>query len=97
MNEFDRLWNMMDDLMEGLIDFDAFEREFDRQFAQMEQDFYREFVNTVRKTVELCHGIECCQPPEELHISLCRAIECTPQCAPTKKAKSGRHKPRKKP
>ena len=91
MNEFDRMWRMMDKFMDGDMDFDALEREFDKQFARMEQDFYKDFFHTLKKTVELCGSLECCPPPDDLHASLCRAIECTPQVPPKR-----RKKPRKK-
>ena len=83
---------MMDEFMEGGMDFNPMEREFDRQFAQMEQEFYRDFLHTMRKTIELCHNMECCQPPESLHDSLCRAIECTPQIKPRKRKSNPKKK-----
>ena len=81
MNEFDRIWRMMDRFMDGDMDFDALEKEFDKIFFQ-----------TLKKTIELCHNIECCPPPEDLHASLCKAIECTPQAQPKKR----KPKPKKK-
>ncbi len=87
MNEFDNLWKMMDRFMdcECDMDFAAFEREFDKQFAAMEAEFYREFFHTLKKTVELCKTMECCPPPETLHITLFHAIEQTPQKKPPQK------------
>ena len=82
MNEFDRIWRMMDKFMDGDMDFDALEREFDKIFFQ-----------TLKKTIELCQNLEYCPPPDDLHASLCKAIECTPQVQP-KKRKSKRKKKR---
>lgn len=81
MNDFDRIWRMMDKFRDGDMDFDALEREFDKIFFQ-----------TLKKTIELCHNLECCPPPETLHESLCKAIECTPQIQPRKR----KPKPKKK-
>ena len=81
MNDFDRIWRMMDKFMDGDMDFDALEKEFDKIF-----------FHTLQKTVELCHDLECCPPPDALHADLCRAIECTPQCQPKKR----KAKPKKK-
>ena len=73
------LRRLMDEFMECDMDFDTLEQEFERHFAALEQEFYREFFHTLKKTVELCHNMECCPPPETLHISLFQAIEHTPQ------------------
>jgi hypothetical protein len=79
MNEFEKIWRLMDGFCECDMDFDAFEKEFDRHFKAMEQEFYREFFMTLKKTVELCQSMECCEPPETLHITLLELIEKTPQ------------------
>ncbi len=87
MNEFDLLWKMMDEFMECECDkdFKTFDQECNRRFAAIEAEFYRQFFHTLKKTIDLCHAMECCEPPQTLHISLIQAIECTPQKKPAKK------------
>ena len=95
MMDFDKLWRLMDEFMECGMDFGAFEREFDRHFKELEQEFYRDFFHTLKKTIELCQGMECCAPPEQVHLSLIHAIELTPQKKTLPEPKSRRKRPKR--
>ena len=88
MRKFEMILLMMDKFMDCGMDFDTLEEEFDRRFAELEQEFYREFFQTLKKTVELCKNMECCNPPENLHCSLLEAIEKTPRKNPSAKRKA---------
>ena len=81
MIEFDEFFELISDFMNRELEAQLME-EFNRS---LEEEFFREFFNTFRKTVELCHCMECCEPPEEVHITLIRMIRQTPQIKPAAK------------
>jgi hypothetical protein len=90
--EFNKIWRMMDRFMDCDMDFDELEAQFEKSFQAIEADFYREFFNTLKKTVQLCQKMPCCQPPQEVRSNLIKALECTPQNCPPRKKVSRRKK-----
>lgn len=99
---------LIDDFLNNELSFELME-EFERA---LEEEFRREFFNTFKKTVELCHCVAQEEVPQELHVLViqticktrqlseaeCDQIDCesTSQAAPAKPKTSKARKPRKK-
>lgn len=66
---------LIDDFMNSELSFELME-EFERA---LEEEFRRQFFNTFKKTVELCHCVEQEEVPQELHILVIQSICKTPQ------------------
>ncbi len=89
MMDHDRIFELMERLMNEDLSLEGMER-----FQQeLEDEFFRQFFNTLKKTVELCHCFEEEEVPETLHIRVVQIICNTPQENPRQ---SLPNKPRKK-
>ena len=79
MIEFERFFKLMNDFIDREMEM-ALVEEFERT---LEEEFFRDFYNTFRRTVELCHDLErefeAAAVPEELHLTLIQTIQRTPQ------------------
>ena len=75
----ERFFRLMNDFIDREMEMDLV-HEFERT---LEEEFFRDFYNTFRRTVELCHDLErefeSTAVPEELHWTLIHTIERTPQ------------------
>ncbi len=74
--------NRIFDLMERLMNEDLSLEGMERFQREIEDEFFRQFFNTFKKTVELCHCIEEEEVPEMLHIRVVEIICRTPQQKP---------------
>lgn len=89
MIDHDAFLRLMLDFLNEDLDLDRME-EFHRK---MEEEFYRQFFNTYKKTVDLCRCCEMVDVPREVHITLIETLRRTPQALPPRPRKA--RKPRK--
>lgn len=67
----DRIFKLMEDFINEGMPFEGMER----LHRELEDEFYRQFYNTLKKTVELCHCMEEEKVPETLHIRVIERIQ----------------------
>ncbi len=67
----DSIFKLMEDFINEGMPFEGMER----LHRELEDEFYRQFYNTLKKTVELCHCMEEERVPETLHIRVIERIQ----------------------
>ncbi|MDD5687929.1 MAG: hypothetical protein PHE88_08870 [Elusimicrobia bacterium] len=87
--DLERFLLLLSDFMDDEMDFDLIE-DFEEN---LEDEFCCHFLNTFRKTAELCHQIEMQQVPRILHYRIIQTIE---NIENTKKPVKMRKKPTKR-
>ncbi len=71
----DRIFRLMEQFFDPNLTFG----DIERIQREIEDEFDRQFVNTLRKTIELCHCIKEEEVPQTLHAQVIQSICQTPQ------------------
>lgn len=78
MIDYDRIFSLLDEFVDQEMNFDLLD-DFEKEFEEFEDEFFRCCFNTLVKTVEMCNDFKMIEVPEPLHLSLIEVIKTMPQ------------------